>query len=76
MEIFGDRRIGQFDHSEEFLQRPFATHLAESRWQICMCETCQRKRHLYDSLPGKKIDWERYKKSSDWHYNAIFYVGE
>jgi len=76
MEIFGDRRIGQFERSEDFLQRPFQEHVAESRWQTCGCETCQRKRHTYDMLPGKPIDWDRYKKSSDWHYNAIFYVGE
>lgn len=76
MEIFGDRRIPELDHGNWQPPNPLQEHLAESRWQSCDCLTCQTKRHTYDTLPGKKIDWERYRRSADWHYNAIFYVGE
>jgi hypothetical protein len=70
-----DTRVPIYERADENLL-PLEEHKGESRWQTCMCKTCQRKRKTYDSLPGRQIDWERYKKNSDWHYNAIFYVGE
>jgi len=73
-----DHRVPYFEGAEEVFANPVTEHIAESRWQTCDCKTCQRKRATYDSLPGKKIDWERHRRTpnSEWHYNAIFYVGE
>ncbi len=66
--------VGYFIRDIE-LPNPVEEHLGTSRWQTCNCQTCQEKRIKYDSMPGKQIDWERYKRSSDWKSDAIFYVG-
>jgi hypothetical protein len=75
-EIFGDRRIQQFGNGGEIeLPNPLEVHIAESRWQTCNCRTCQEKRLKYDAMPGKKIDWERYRRTAGWDIKAIFYIG-
>jgi hypothetical protein len=35
-----------------------AIHTADSKWQYCMCRTCQQKRHKLDSMPGEKINYD------------------
>lgn len=40
---------------------PFEKHVAESKWQFCKCETCQRKRKFLDSLPGDRIDYATFR---------------
>lgn len=64
------------DKSEQELPNPVTEHVAESRWQSCDCKTCQRKRLMLDGMPGKRFDWYRYRKNSDWGYGAIFYLGD
>jgi hypothetical protein len=71
-----DRRVPEFQKVVVALPFPVKEHLATSRWQSCDCRTCQEKRLMLDSLPGKRWDWERYKQTSDWRYDAIFYVNE
>lgn len=46
---------------EQTLPNPLEKHTADSKWQYCNCETCQRKRLTLDALPGKKIDYATFR---------------
>ena len=46
---------------QELVLLPIEVHVAESKWQFCNCETCQRKRNLLDSLPGKAVDYATFR---------------
>jgi hypothetical protein len=70
-----DRRVPEIAKMQRELPNALEEHVAESRWQTCNCRTCQEKRMTMDAMPGKRIDWERYKQSTNWNYKAIFYVG-
>ena len=55
-----DRRIGMLEQWQpEYL--PMEKHVAESKWQFCNCKSCQDKRFLLDSLPGKPIDYATFR---------------
>lgn len=55
------RQLGQLPHAEPDYVLPFETHTAESKWQFCKCRSCQDKRFLLDSLPGKPIDYATFR---------------
>jgi hypothetical protein len=40
---------------------PFDKHVAESKWQYCNCRSCQEHRHLLETLPGAKIDFNSFR---------------
>ena len=42
-------------------KEPFEEHLAESKWQYCLCQTCQEKRFKMEQMPGAKIDWDKFR---------------
>jgi len=44
---------------------PLEKHTADSKWQFCNCETCQRKRMYLDSLPGPKIDYATFRHKDE-----------
>jgi hypothetical protein len=44
---------------------PLEKHVAESKWQYCMCRSCQYKRNYLDSLPGKKIDYNTFRNRDE-----------
>ena len=54
-------KMGAIVKSEPELLMPFEKHTADSKWQFCKCETCQKKRALLDSLPGKQIDYATFR---------------
>jgi hypothetical protein len=59
------------DYSEKqgaTLPNPLEVHTGESRWQFCNCESCQRRRMLIDSMPGKKVDFATYRSNKDEKY--------
>lgn len=41
------------------LPKPIEKHTADSKWQYCCCEYCQRKRMKMEAMPGAKIDWDK-----------------
>jgi hypothetical protein len=47
------------------LPNPLEKHTANSKWQYCNCETCQRKRMFLDSLPGQKIDYNTFRHKGE-----------
>lgn len=44
---------------------PLEKHVAESQWQTCNCKSCQDRRHLIDSRPGKPVDYAKYRRSDE-----------
>jgi hypothetical protein len=48
-----NREEERYQHAREYYQT-IAEHTAESRWQTCMCRSCQDKREFLAS----KIDLE------------------
>jgi len=55
-----DRKIGTLAKAEpNYL--PKEKHTADSKWQFCNCESCQDKRFLLDSMPGKPIDYATFR---------------
>jgi len=40
-------------------------HTADSKWQFCNCRSCQDKRFLLDSLPGKPINYKTYRRKDE-----------
>ena len=50
---------------EETFPNPIEVHTAESRWQSCNCRSCQGKRALILSMPGKEIDFAKYRRSDE-----------
>ena len=53
----------EFDKTREY--KPLEKHVAESKWQFCNCLSCQNKRALLDSLPGKAIDYQTYRRKDE-----------
>jgi hypothetical protein len=49
--------------AEEF--EPFEKHTADSKWQFCRCETCQRRRKFIDGLPGTPIDYATFRHKDE-----------
>lgn len=49
--------IGYIPSNEE-LVGPFEKHTADSKWQYCMCETCQRHRKYLQARSDKPINWD------------------
>lgn len=47
------------------LPKPLEQHTAESKWQFCNCETCQRKRQTIDALPGQKLNYSTYRHKDE-----------
>lgn len=45
--------------------KPLEEHTAESKWQFCNCRSCQEKRALILSMPGKEIDFAKYRRSDE-----------
>lgn len=41
--------------------KPLESHVGESKWQFCNCQTCQEKRFKLDSMPGPKIDYATFR---------------
>lgn len=50
------------------LPNPLEVHTADSKWQFCNCESCQRRRMLIDATPGKKLDFATYRSNRDEKY--------
>jgi len=53
----------EFDASRAY--KPFEPHVAESKWQFCNCLSCQNKRATIDALPGKPIDYTKYRRNDE-----------
>ena len=56
----------------DFIEREATTllntleiHMADSKWQFCNCESCQRRRKLIDDTSGTKIDYTTYRKKDE-----------
>lgn len=57
--------IGQIEGGWEPKQ-PFDKHVAESKWQYCMCKTCQERRHLIEMAPGVgKVDFDKLRHKDE-----------
>jgi hypothetical protein len=63
MEEGMSRTIGMIEPNDQL--EPFEKHTADSKWQFCMCETCQRRRKLIDSAPGMPIDYSVHRKKDE-----------
>ena len=55
-----DRRIGMLPQ-EQREYKELEKHTADSKWQFCNCKSCQDKRFLLDSLPGKPINYKTFR---------------
>ena len=42
-------------------------HTADSRWQYCMCRTCQQKRWKLDHMAGPPINYDKLRLKDE-HY--------
>ena len=40
-------------------------HTADSRWQFCMCASCQDIRRRIEEAPGKPIDFATYRHKDE-----------
>ena len=59
------KTVGFILKIEQPLPNPLEKHTAESRWQFCNCETCQRKRVTLDSMPGEKINYATFRHKGE-----------
>ena len=57
-------KVGTFGGAEVFAN-PIEPHTSESRWQTCNCKSCQSKRALILRMPGKDIDFAKYRRSDE-----------
>ena len=55
--------VGYVQEMEQLL--PTEKHTAESKWQFCNCETCQRRRRFIDRAPGGPIDYPTYRRKDE-----------
>lgn len=54
-----DRRVMEVGPKEwEPDPATIVEHTADSKWQYCMCRTCQQKRWKLDHLPGPPINYD------------------
>jgi len=58
-------KVGTIGKNEEVFPNPLEPHTAESKWQFCNCRSCQGKRALILSMPGKEIDFAKYRRSDE-----------
>lgn len=58
-------KVGTVAKTGEPLPNPIEPHVAESKWQFCNCRSCQEKRALILSMPGKEIDFAKYRRSDE-----------
>jgi hypothetical protein len=54
-----DMRVINMPANKEF--ESTETHTAESKWQYCGCKWCRAKRFKLESMPGAKIDWDKFR---------------
>ena len=53
-------QLGVFEGGWQPME-PLEEHAADSKWQYCLCGSCQSKRHLLETLPGVKIDFNTFR---------------
>jgi hypothetical protein len=70
MELKKDTVVGnvvgrqKFDHEEARYTHPrewyqvIEEHTADSKWQYCMCRSCQDRRETIEKIPGPPINWD------------------
>jgi hypothetical protein len=58
-------QLGVIEKQGATLPNPLEVHTADSKWQFCNCETCQRRRMLIDSCPGTPIKYETYRHKDE-----------
>jgi len=57
-------KVGAIHMEQNFIE-PIEEHTADSKWQFCMCRSCQSKRALILSMPGKEIDFTKYRRPDE-----------
>lgn len=52
-------------HLREPDYKPLEVHTADSKWQFCMCKSCQDYRFLIESQPGGPINFKTYRHKDE-----------